>query len=93
MHEVGEDGAAVYGEGSPLEPMSSGRPVTNFVSARTCTMSETAVPTSSAVMYFPPSVSTKRPMARKSVSVFSVFGLPTMMLLPPPSPVSATADL
>ena len=41
---------AVYGEGSPEEPVSRGRPVTWVVSVRTMTQSSTLVPTSSAVV-------------------------------------------
>jgi hypothetical protein len=48
---------------------------------------------SSAVMYFPPRLSMKRPIAWKRSADFAVRGSPITTDLPPPSPVSATADL
>ena len=48
---------------------------------------------SSAVMYEPPKLSTNLPIAWNSAGLLIVAGSPRMTDLPPPSPVSATADL
>ncbi len=56
-------------------------------------MSAGLVPTSSAVMYRPPSDSTNRPWARKTASRSVRLLLPMMTDLPPPRLNPATAAL
>ena len=63
------------------------------VSEYSVSMSSSVVPTSSPVMYSPPSWSIIRPIARISASVLSVLGSPMMTALPPPRFTPAAAYL
>lgn len=77
----------------PAPPACSGRVTTYSHSAAITSMSSSVVPTSSPVRNSPPSDWMKRPSARSSPSVFSVFGSPMITHLPPPRSTPAAAYL
>ncbi len=89
--------SAVNGLGSPEPPCRRGSPATCSVRCAITRMSRLEVPTSSAVMYRPPSDSTVSPKSssaavRRSEDRTSP-GAVMITPLPPPSGRSATADL
>jgi hypothetical protein len=89
---------AVHGLGSPEPPLSTASPDTWLVTSAIVRMSGSDVPTSSAVMYAPPSASTVSPKSSSTLRRSSPVGglVPVgsaITPLPPPSGSPATADL